>query len=328
MSDVRHSRATNDPGFNVQPTKATGWVGWIFFSGILMVMLGAFHAIMGFVALFKDEYYLVGRNGLVLSLDYTQWGWVHIIIGLVALAAGFGVLVGQMWARVVGIILALVSAVGNLVFIASHPIWSTMVIALDVLIIDEADKIRDDCWDQYLAPRTVDRDGRVLLISTPGSVNSWFFKQFRRAKNDAAYQSFSMPTGTNPHISPAVIEAERTRLQPDDFRSQYGAEFIGLDLTPCNSCGGPDVYARGGVTLHGAEKLRFCPDCGLIVHEDGKTAVAIEGRSGEDHLRCSVMVFVDDTTDENMEFPDYCQRVLFIDPRPMENPQELPPGCE
>jgi len=135
MSDVRQSRVSNDPGFNIQPTQATGWVGWIFFSGILMVMLGAFHAIMGFVALFKDDYYLVGRNGLVLSLDYTQWGWVHIIIGLVALAAGFGVLVGQMWARVVGIILALVSAVGNLVFIAAHPIWSTMVIVLDVLII-------------------------------------------------------------------------------------------------------------------------------------------------------------------------------------------------
>ena len=135
MSDVRQSRVTNDPGYNVQPTQATGWVGWIFFSGLLMVMLGMFQATMGIVALFKDDYYLVGRNGLVLSLDYTAWGWVHLIIGILALAAGFGVLVGQMWARVIGIILALVSAVGNLVFIAAYPIWSTIVIVLDVLII-------------------------------------------------------------------------------------------------------------------------------------------------------------------------------------------------
>lgn len=200
--------------------------------------------------------------------------------------------------------------------------------ALDVLIIDEADKVRADVWDQYLAPRLVDRDGCALLISTPGSVDSWFFRQYRRAKHDAAYASFSMPTSTNPHISPEVIEAERTRLQPDDFRSQYLAEFLGLDITPCTTCGGPDVYARGGVSLTGAEKLRFCPDCGLVVHEDGKTAVAIEGWSGEDRLHCSVHVWVDDTTDENMVFPDYCHRVLFIDPRPIENPEELPPGCE
>ncbi len=135
MSDGRQSRATADPGFNIQPTRATAWVGWIFFSGILMVMLGMFHALMGVVALFNDEYYLVGRNGLVLSLDYTTWGWVHIIIGIVAVLAGFGVLVGQMWARVIGIILALVSAVTNVVFIAAYPIWSIIVIVVDVLII-------------------------------------------------------------------------------------------------------------------------------------------------------------------------------------------------
>jgi len=135
MSDVRHSRAAADPGFNVQPTRATGWVGWIVFSGILMVMLGTFQALMGAVALFDDDYYIVGHNGLVLSLDYTTWGWVHLTIGIVAVCAGIGVLVAQMWARVTGIILALVSAVANAVFIAASPVWSTIVIVVDILII-------------------------------------------------------------------------------------------------------------------------------------------------------------------------------------------------
>ena len=135
MSDVRRSRETADPGYTVQPTQATAWVGWVVFSGILMVMLGMFQGLMGLVALFKDDYYLVGRSGLVLSLDYTTWGWVHLIIGIVAVLAGFGVLVGQMWARVIGIILAVVSAVANIVFIAAYPIWSTIVIVVDILII-------------------------------------------------------------------------------------------------------------------------------------------------------------------------------------------------
>jgi hypothetical protein len=135
MSDVRQTRATADPGFNIQPTQATAWVGWIVFSGILMIMLGMFQALMGVVALFKDEFYLVARNGLVLSLDYTTWGWIHLIIGIVAVLTGFGVLLGQMWARVIGIILAVVSAVTNVVFIAAYPIWSTIVIVIDILII-------------------------------------------------------------------------------------------------------------------------------------------------------------------------------------------------
>src|SRR4051794_28917240 len=100
MADVRQPRATADPGFNIQPTPVTGWAGWIIFSGILMIMLGMFHALMGVVALFKDDYYLVAHNGLVLSLDYTTWGWIHLVIGLVAVLAGVGVMVGQMWARV------------------------------------------------------------------------------------------------------------------------------------------------------------------------------------------------------------------------------------
>jgi hypothetical protein len=126
---------TADSGFNVRPTQATGWVGWIVFGGILMVMLGGFQAVMGVVALFKDDFYLVGRTGLVLSLDYTTWGWVHLSIGIVAVLAGFGVLMGQIWARVFGVILALVSAITNVVFIAAYPIWSTIVIVVDILII-------------------------------------------------------------------------------------------------------------------------------------------------------------------------------------------------
>ncbi len=42
----------------------TAWVGWIVFAGTIMVMLGIFHVIQGFVALFNDEYFLVGSSGL------------------------------------------------------------------------------------------------------------------------------------------------------------------------------------------------------------------------------------------------------------------------
>jgi len=101
----------------------------------MMIMIGAFHAISGFVAIFDPGYYLVGRNGLVVSVDYTTWGWVHLLLGAVALVAGLGVLSGQMWGRIVGIAMAVVSAIAELAFIAAYPIWSTIVIALDVIVI-------------------------------------------------------------------------------------------------------------------------------------------------------------------------------------------------
>ena len=57
---------------NVQPTEMTAWVGWIAFAGMMMILLGTFHAIQGLVALFQDEYFLVAKSGLVVHVDYTN----------------------------------------------------------------------------------------------------------------------------------------------------------------------------------------------------------------------------------------------------------------
>jgi hypothetical protein len=113
----------------------SAWTGWIAFAGVVMVMLGIFHAIQGLVAIFKDEYYLVGKSGLVVNVDYTAWGWVHLLGGIILVAAGVAVFSGQIWARTVGVILALVSAIVNVGFLAAYPLWSLMMIALDVTVI-------------------------------------------------------------------------------------------------------------------------------------------------------------------------------------------------
>jgi hypothetical protein len=91
--------------------------------------------IEGLVAIFNQGYYLVGPAGLVVSVDYTWWGWVHLILGVVAVAAGFGLIAGNMAARVVGVIVAMISAVLNLAFLAAHPFWTTIIIVIDVIII-------------------------------------------------------------------------------------------------------------------------------------------------------------------------------------------------
>ncbi|MEN3301765.1 MAG: hypothetical protein V7633_3823, partial [Pseudonocardia sp.] len=61
--------------------------------------------------------------------------WVHLILGILAVATGFGLLAGNTAARVVGIVLAVLSAILNLAFIAAYPVWSTIVIAVDIIVI-------------------------------------------------------------------------------------------------------------------------------------------------------------------------------------------------
>ena len=118
------------------PTAETsGWVGWVVFGAMMMLMVGSFQAIVGLTALFQSEYYVVTESGLLLDVDFTAWGWAHLVLGAVAVAAGAGLLAGQLWARVVGIAMALVSAVVNLAFVAAYPVWSLVIIALDVLVI-------------------------------------------------------------------------------------------------------------------------------------------------------------------------------------------------
>ncbi|MDQ5943707.1 MAG: hypothetical protein QG675_475 [Patescibacteria group bacterium] len=109
-------------------------VGWSVFAGVLMVLAGMFQAIVGLMAIARDTVYFVGPY-TIASLDITQWGWVHLIVAVLVMLAGFSVLKGHMYGRIVGVLLAMVSAVVNMLFLPAYPVWSLLVIVIDVVII-------------------------------------------------------------------------------------------------------------------------------------------------------------------------------------------------
>jgi hypothetical protein len=113
----------------------TGWVGWVVFGGVMMVTVGLLHVLEGFVALFKDSYYLVGNRGLVVTVDYTAWGWVQILAGLVVAGAGVALFTGKTWARVVAVGVALLSILVNFAFTNAYPLWSAVMIVFDAIVI-------------------------------------------------------------------------------------------------------------------------------------------------------------------------------------------------
>jgi cell division protein FtsW (lipid II flippase) len=74
------------------------------FAAMLMIMAGAFQAFAGLVAIFENEFYVATRNYL-FQFDATTWGWIHLLVGLIVVMAGFAILAGRTWGRLVGITL-------------------------------------------------------------------------------------------------------------------------------------------------------------------------------------------------------------------------------
>lgn len=109
--------------------------GWVTFAGVVMAVVGCFAIFEGFVALVAPTTFVATAAG-VLVLNFTAWGWLHIILGALLLVTGLA-LVGAApgWARALGIIVVAINMIVQLAFLPSYPIWSIIVIVLDMIIL-------------------------------------------------------------------------------------------------------------------------------------------------------------------------------------------------
>ena len=108
-------------------------VGGAMFAGILMIIGGFFWALEGLAGVVNSAFFRPVAG--YYNINGTTWGWVHLTFGILVLLAGFAVLAGQTWARVIGIILVSISAILNFVFIPWAPFWAITIIAIDIWII-------------------------------------------------------------------------------------------------------------------------------------------------------------------------------------------------
>lgn len=127
MSDLNQPRVASTP-------VATGWVGWIWFAALILVLVGTYNLIQGLAAIFEDDVFTTTSAGL-LVLDLTAWGWVHTVVGALQVLVGLAMFSGATWPRVIAIILVMINAVAQLAWLNAHPVWSVMVIVLDVLVL-------------------------------------------------------------------------------------------------------------------------------------------------------------------------------------------------
>jgi hypothetical protein len=102
-------------GSGTSDARPSGWtVGFVVFAAVMMMLAGGFQTIAGIAAIFEDEFFVVAPN-YVYDVDVTASG--------------------ATWARIVGITLASLSAFANFFFIPYYPLWSIVIIALDVAVI-------------------------------------------------------------------------------------------------------------------------------------------------------------------------------------------------
>ncbi len=115
--------------------RESAWVGGLtMFAAVMMLIVGILQALDGIAALVNDKVYVTTPD-YIYAFDLTGWGWIHLLLGILVAVVGVAIMKGQTWARWVGIGLVGINLIANFLFIPYYPIWSLVIIALDVAVI-------------------------------------------------------------------------------------------------------------------------------------------------------------------------------------------------
>ena len=115
--------------------QVSGWaIGAVSFAAAMMIMIGIFEIISGIAAIAEDSLYVKTRN-YTFDLDVTAWGWIHLLIGILAFLMGLALFRQAPWAGVGAIAIAMLQALNNFFFLPNYPLWSLLIIAIDFWII-------------------------------------------------------------------------------------------------------------------------------------------------------------------------------------------------
>jgi hypothetical protein len=127
--------ASEQYGYPAERTSGAGVTGGMVLAGVLMMVGGALGFLNGLAVIIHKGFYATVNSNYPYRWNITSWGWTELALGAVVFLAGICVMLGMVWARVVGVILATLSAVASFLFIPYFPVWSIILVAVDVYII-------------------------------------------------------------------------------------------------------------------------------------------------------------------------------------------------
>ena len=135
-----------------RPTEVTAWAAWVVFTAVLLFIVGVVQMTLGILALTRPELFAIDEARLLVATSWNAWGWTHLIIGSAQIVVGQGLLAGQSWGRVFGVVLAFLSSLSNLAFVAAFPVYALLIIAFNMVTIyaitAHGTEVRPDYDDQ------------------------------------------------------------------------------------------------------------------------------------------------------------------------------------
>ena len=115
--------------------RGTAWTGWVIFAAAVMFTIGALDIIQGLAALLKDETFLITESGLLVTTNWTAWGWALIIWGIVLIIVAAALFGGKEWGRWLALVAVVVNMIGQIAWFPAYPLWSLVAIGLGVAVI-------------------------------------------------------------------------------------------------------------------------------------------------------------------------------------------------
>lgn len=108
-------------------------IGWTAFTAIMMLVMGIWWFIAGLVAIFEDTFFVVTED-YIFKFDVSTWGWIHLGLAVLVTAAAYGLFVAATWARVVGVIMAVLAGVLAFAWIPNYPVWGILFVVASVFV--------------------------------------------------------------------------------------------------------------------------------------------------------------------------------------------------
>jgi hypothetical protein len=133
----------------VEESRATGWVGWVLFAGMMLVLLGTAHTMLGALAVFRPEMLAGTRPDVLLGLPLAVLAWGHLLLGAAAVVTGVALIRGLRWAQFVGIVVALFTGMMSFLFAAVYPVWAVIIMVLCGVVFYAIAAHGDEVYDAY-----------------------------------------------------------------------------------------------------------------------------------------------------------------------------------
>ena len=107
----------------------------VLLAAAMLLVLGVFNLIQGLVALFKDDVYLIEASGLVLTTDYTMWGWALFTQGVVLILAALSLFSFGGFGRWFAMAVVVATMIGQFAFFPAYPLWGVIVIGISAVVL-------------------------------------------------------------------------------------------------------------------------------------------------------------------------------------------------